>query len=148
MAVTSFAVTTTKVLFGMCDCTFNSDVGTGSVSLVLGILHVCGIVSMQSHVFPTWTGTPSHFCTQASHFFPHCPVQLYSITFCPSLTFHAIQSYSLSFYVNCGCELIHITPYSDLLSLNSLHISFIYFATWIDLVYVNKWYFFICVSDF
>ena len=28
---------TTKFLFGMCDCTVDSDVGTGDFSLVLGI---------------------------------------------------------------------------------------------------------------
>ena len=41
MTVTSVAVATTKFLFGMCDCTVDSDTQTGEFSLMLGILHVC-----------------------------------------------------------------------------------------------------------
>ena len=50
MKVTSAAVATDKFLFGMCDCTANSDVGTGDFSLVLGNLHVCGHAHGRSHV--------------------------------------------------------------------------------------------------
>ena len=42
VTVTSVAVATTKFLFGMCDRTIVSDVGTGDFSLVQGILRVCG----------------------------------------------------------------------------------------------------------
>ena len=44
MTVTSVAVATTTFLFGMCDCTVDSDIGMGDSSLVLGILHVSGHV--------------------------------------------------------------------------------------------------------
>ena len=37
-------------VFGMYNCTDGSDVGTGSFSLVLGTLHVCGNACVQSHV--------------------------------------------------------------------------------------------------
>ena len=50
MTVTSVALVTTKSLFGMCDCTVDSDVGTGDFLLVLGILHVCGHAHVRSHV--------------------------------------------------------------------------------------------------
>ena len=50
MTDTSVAVATTKFLFGMCDCTVDSDVGTGDFSLVPGILHVCGHAHVRSHV--------------------------------------------------------------------------------------------------
>ena len=36
----------------MCDCTVDSDVGTGDFSLVLGILHVYGQAHVRSHVCP------------------------------------------------------------------------------------------------
>ena len=39
LTVTSVPVAITKSLFGMCHCTFDSDIGTGDFSLVLGILH-------------------------------------------------------------------------------------------------------------
>ena len=58
----SVAVTTTKFLRGMCDCTIYSDVGTGNFSLVLGILHVCGHAHVRSHVSPgmgCYFGMPS-----------------------------------------------------------------------------------------
>ena len=48
MTVTNVAVVTTKFLFGMCDCTIHSDVGTGDFSLMLEILHVSG----HAHVSP------------------------------------------------------------------------------------------------
>ena len=35
MTVISVAAVTTKFLFGMCDCTADSDVGTGEFSLLL-----------------------------------------------------------------------------------------------------------------
>ena len=41
MTVTSVAVATTKFLFGMCDGTVDSDVGTGNLLLLLEISHVC-----------------------------------------------------------------------------------------------------------
>ena len=44
MTVISAEVVTTKFLFGMCDYTVNSDVGSDDFSLVLGILHVRTIV--------------------------------------------------------------------------------------------------------
>ena len=37
-------------LFGMCDSTVDSDVGTGDFSLMLEILHVCGHAQVRSHV--------------------------------------------------------------------------------------------------
>ena len=43
MTVTSVAVTTTRFLFDMYDCTDDSDVG-------LGILHVCEHAQVRSHV--------------------------------------------------------------------------------------------------
>ena len=51
MTVTSVAFATTYFLFGICNCTVNNDVGTGDFSLMQGILHVCGFVHVQSHVF-------------------------------------------------------------------------------------------------
>ena len=50
--VTSAAVATMKFLFGMCDCTFDSDGDTGDFSFVVGILHVCGHAQVRSHVSP------------------------------------------------------------------------------------------------
>ena len=52
MTVVSVAVEATKFLFGMCDCTDDSDVGTDDFSLVPGILHVCGHAHVRSHVPP------------------------------------------------------------------------------------------------
>ena len=48
VTVTIVAVATTKVLFGLCDCTVDSYVGTCDFSLMLRILHVCG----HAHVSP------------------------------------------------------------------------------------------------
>ena len=50
VTVTSVAFATTKFLFGMCDCTVHSDVGTGNVSLVLWILHVWTRARAIAHV--------------------------------------------------------------------------------------------------
>ena len=50
MTVPSVAVATMNFMFGMCNCSVDSDAGTGDFSLVLWILHVCGRVHMQSHV--------------------------------------------------------------------------------------------------
>ena len=52
MTFTSVAIAKTKLLFGMHDCTVDSDVGTGDFSLVLGILRMCGHAHVQSHVSP------------------------------------------------------------------------------------------------
>ena len=52
MTVTSVAVATTKLLFGMCDCMVNSDVGMGDFSLTLEISQVCGHEYVGSHVSP------------------------------------------------------------------------------------------------
>ena len=52
MTVTGVEVAITKFLFGTCDCTLDSDVGTGDFSLVFGILHLCGHVHMRSYVSP------------------------------------------------------------------------------------------------
>ena len=41
MTATGVAAATKKLLFGTCDSTVESDVGTGDFSLVLGILYVC-----------------------------------------------------------------------------------------------------------
>ena len=41
VTVTSVAVAPMKFLFGMYDCTVDSNGGTGDFRLVLGILHVC-----------------------------------------------------------------------------------------------------------
>ena len=48
VTVTSVAIATTKLLFGMCDCMVDSHVGTGYFSLVLVILHA----HVRSHVSP------------------------------------------------------------------------------------------------
>ena len=50
MTVTCVAVVTAKFLFGMCNCTVDSDVGTGDFLLMLGIFHMCGHVHMQLHM--------------------------------------------------------------------------------------------------
>ena len=50
MTVTSVAVATKKFLFGMCDCTVHSDVGTNDFSLVLRTLHVYGHAHVQSRM--------------------------------------------------------------------------------------------------
>jgi len=50
VTVTSVAVATTKSLFGMCDCTLDSDVGTDEFSLVRGILNLCGKAHVRSYV--------------------------------------------------------------------------------------------------
>jgi len=47
---TSVAVATTKFLFGMCDCTVNSDVSIDELSLLLGTLHVYGHEHVGSQV--------------------------------------------------------------------------------------------------
>ena len=39
-----------KVPVCMCDCTVDSDVGTGNFSLVQGILHICGHTHMRWHM--------------------------------------------------------------------------------------------------
>ena len=52
VTVTSVAVATTKFLLGMCDCTTDSDAGTGHFSLALAILHMCGHAYVRSHVSP------------------------------------------------------------------------------------------------
>ena len=52
VTVTSAAGATLKFLFGMCDCTVDSDVGNGDFSLVLGILHVYGHAHVRSYVPP------------------------------------------------------------------------------------------------
>ena len=52
MTVTSVAVATTKSIFGLCNCTVDSDVGKGNFSLVLGIFHVCGDAHVRSHLSP------------------------------------------------------------------------------------------------
>ena len=50
--VTSIEVAKTNFLFGMYDCTVDSDIGMGDFSLVLGILHMCGHAHVRSHVSP------------------------------------------------------------------------------------------------
>ena len=50
--VNAVAVETTKFLFDMYDCTFDSDVGTCEFSLVLGILHMFGHEYPRSHLSP------------------------------------------------------------------------------------------------
>ena len=42
VTVASVAAAKMKFLFGICNCKVDSDVGTGDILLVLGILHVCG----------------------------------------------------------------------------------------------------------
>ena len=51
VTVTSVAVATKNCLFGTSDCTVNN-VGTGDLSLVRGILHVCGHAYTRPHVSP------------------------------------------------------------------------------------------------
>ena len=50
--VTSVAVVTMKFLFGMCDCSVDSDIGTSNYSSVLEILHMCGYAHVRSHMSP------------------------------------------------------------------------------------------------
>ena len=50
MTISSVAVVTAKFLFGICDCTVKSDVGSGDFSLMLGILHVWEHAHVRSHV--------------------------------------------------------------------------------------------------
>ena len=50
MRVTSVAVMTTKVLFGMCEFMVDINVGKGNILLMQGILHRCGHMHMQLHV--------------------------------------------------------------------------------------------------
>ena len=60
--VTTDAVPTTKLLFGMYDCTFDSDVGMGDFSLVWGGgLHVCRHAHVRSHVSPGMNCVTVHF---------------------------------------------------------------------------------------
>ena len=51
MTATSVAAAT-KLLFCMCDCTVDIDVGTGDFSPALEILHVCGHAHVRSDMFP------------------------------------------------------------------------------------------------
>ena len=50
MTVTGAVVVTAELLFGMCNCTVESDVGSCDFSLVLGIPHVCVDAHMKSHM--------------------------------------------------------------------------------------------------
>ena len=52
MTDNSVAVATTKFLFGMCDCTVDSEAGTCDFALVLESLHEYGDAHMRSHVSP------------------------------------------------------------------------------------------------
>ena len=58
MTVTSVAVATT-LLFGMCDCAVENDIGRGDYSLVLGILRVwtqvSAITRVSGHVLENFT---------------------------------------------------------------------------------------------
>ena len=44
MTFTTVAVVITKVLFGICNCRVDSDVGMSNYTLALGILCICGHV--------------------------------------------------------------------------------------------------------
>ena len=50
MTVASVAVAAMKFLFGMYDCTVDSDAGKVDFWLVLEILHGCGPAHVRSHV--------------------------------------------------------------------------------------------------
>ena len=50
MTVVSVAVEAMKFLFGMCDGTVDSDVGTENFSPVPGILHACGHAHVPSNM--------------------------------------------------------------------------------------------------
>ena len=63
MTVTSAVVATAKLLFGMCDCTGDSDAGSGDFSPVLGIPHVRGDAHVRSHVSQDMDCT----CKEESH---------------------------------------------------------------------------------
>ena len=52
MIFTSVPAVAMKSLFGMCDCTVDSDDGKGDFVLVLGILNACGHVHVRSHMSP------------------------------------------------------------------------------------------------
>ena len=52
MTVDTVRVATTKFLFGLCDCTVDSNVGTGDFSLAQGNLHMRGYAHVRSHVSP------------------------------------------------------------------------------------------------
>ena len=61
MTVTDVAVAATKFLFGMCDRTIDSDVGTGDFLLVLGILHVVDIHAYDGPYHRACTGCAVEF---------------------------------------------------------------------------------------
>ena len=48
----SVALETTKFLFGICDCTVDSDVGRSDTLLGLGILQACERACVRSRVIP------------------------------------------------------------------------------------------------
>ena len=52
VTVTSIIVAIAKFLFGMCDCKVDSNVGVIKFWLVLGILYVCGLEHVLSHMSP------------------------------------------------------------------------------------------------
>ena len=49
----SFTVESTKFLFCLCDCTVDSNVGKGEFLLMPGILHVCRLAHVRSHMSPS-----------------------------------------------------------------------------------------------
>ena len=61
VTVISIAVTTTKFLFGMCDCTVNNNVGTGDFSLVLGEFARVDTRTCDRTCLRTWAGKRDNF---------------------------------------------------------------------------------------
>jgi len=52
VTVTSVAIVIVKFIFCMCDCMVDRNVGMSDLSLILGSLHMCGYVHVQSHLSP------------------------------------------------------------------------------------------------
>ena len=64
MTIISVAVRTKKFLFGVCDSTVDTDVGTGYFSFVMGTPHACGHAYARSHVSPgmDWDTKDCPYC--------------------------------------------------------------------------------------
>ena len=61
MTVTDVAVAATRLLFGMCDRTIDSDVVTGDFSLALGNLHLVDMHAYDGPYYQACTGCAVEF---------------------------------------------------------------------------------------
>ena len=57
-----------KSIFSTCDCTVDSDVGTGDFLLIQGILHLYGHTHVRSHVSPDMDCLICVYLVDFSHF--------------------------------------------------------------------------------